>query len=66
MRFFHIYASTRQINHSIKGLHDQHGVWREEDEQVQEIVVQYFENLFTTTTTTAEMLTPREVVNRVT
>lgn len=29
-------------------------------------MVQYFENLFTTTTTTAEMLTPREVVNRAT
>lgn len=65
-RFFHTYASTRRANNCIRRLKDQYGNWKEEETQIQDIVVEYFDNLFTSTMDVEEVLTPREVVNQVT
>lgn len=65
-RFFHTYASTRRANNCISRLKDQYGNWKEEEQQIQDIVVKYFDNLFTSTVEGEEILTPREVVNQVT
>lgn len=65
-RFFHNYATTRRTNKSINGLRDQYGHWREEEKQIQYIIIEYFEGLFTTSVTTEEILTSNEVVQQVT
>lgn len=41
-KFFHKYASKRQINNKITGLKDQHGIWTEDVSKIQNIIVQYF------------------------
>lgn len=64
--FFHKYASTRWANNDIKGLNDEQETWTEEEEKIQRIVVNYFEGLFATTTTTDGTLTTREKVAHMT
>ena len=45
-RFFHARASSRFKKNNITGLMDSHGVWREEEHEIGEIVVSYHADLF--------------------
>ena len=51
-RFFHTKASARYKKNLIDGLMDSNGVWQEEEQIIEEIVVDYFKNLFTTSSLT--------------
>ena len=51
-RFFHTKASARYKKNLIDGLMDSNGVWQEEEQIIEEIVVDYFKNLFTTSSPT--------------
>lgn len=63
--YFHKYVSKRRSNNHIVGLMDVNGVWRESNEDVQNIIVNYFSNLFQSTQTDG-MLTNGEIVLTVT
>ncbi|XP_062013973.1 uncharacterized protein LOC133730390 [Rosa rugosa] len=45
--FFHRKATNRKRKNAIHGLFDEHGVWREDDAGVEQIVTSYFKNMFT-------------------
>ena len=45
--FFHAKASLRQRKNLIEGLMDANGVWQEDEGKIEEIVVEYYNNLFT-------------------
>ena len=47
-RFFHTKTSARYKKNLIEGLMDANGVWQEEEQIIEEIVVDYYKNLFTT------------------
>ena len=46
-RFFHEKASARYKKNLIEGLMDENGRWLEGDEHVEELMLQYYESLFT-------------------
>ena len=46
-RFFHEKASARYKKNFIEGLMDENGVWLEGDKHVEELTLQYYERLFT-------------------
>ena len=46
-RFFHKKASTRYKKNFIDGLLDEDGRWLDGDEHVEELLLQYYERLFT-------------------
>lgn len=46
-RYFHARASTHLKKNLIEGLLDSNDVWQEEDNRIEEIVVDYYLNLFT-------------------
>ena len=48
MSFFHAKASTRQKKNFIEGILDENEVWQEDDQKVEEVVVAYYKDLFTT------------------
>lgn len=64
-RFFHKYASARTINNRFIGLQDEQGIWTEDEEQIQGIVVRYFEGLFRSTHVEQVEFMPREKVQQV-
>lgn len=64
-RFFHKHASSRRRNNTVIKLKDKDGVWLEAHQDVQQIIIEYFENLYTTSGS-MEGLTEREVVSTVT
>lgn len=45
--YFHARASERRRKNLIRGLRDSTGQWQTEDEKVEEIIVDYFQHLFT-------------------
>ncbi|XP_004305638.1 PREDICTED: putative ribonuclease H protein At1g65750-like [Fragaria vesca subsp. vesca] len=45
-KFFHKKASNRKKRNRIKGLRDEHGVWQENPEGIEGVVIQYFHKLF--------------------
>ena len=45
--FFHAKASSRQRKNLIEGLMDADGVWQEDEGKIEEVVVEYYNNLFT-------------------
>ena len=51
-RFFHTKASARYKKNLIEGLMDANGVWQKEEQIIEEIVVDYYKNLFTTSSPT--------------
>ena len=51
-RFFHTKASARYKKNLMEGLMDSNGVWQEEEQIIEEIVVDYYKNLFTTSNPT--------------
>ena len=50
--FFHAKASSRQKTNLIERLLDSDGVWQEEDEKIEIVVVEYYNNLFTSSSPT--------------
>lgn len=54
-RFFHKFASARKEHNKIQRLRDEQGVWRDKDEEIEQIITGYFENIFSTTATTEQM-----------
>ena len=50
--FFHAKASSRQKKNLIERLLDFDGVWQEEDEKIEKVVVEYYNNLFTSSSPT--------------
>lgn len=54
-RFFHNFASVRKEHNKIKKLKDEHGLWKETDEEIQAVITSYFETQFRTTTTDEHM-----------
>uniref|UniRef100_A0A2N9IM41 Reverse transcriptase domain-containing protein n=1 Tax=Fagus sylvatica TaxID=28930 RepID=A0A2N9IM41_FAGSY len=47
-KFFHNYANQRQRTNGIQGLRNQEDVWCTAENQVEDIAVNYFRNIFTT------------------
>ena len=45
--FFHVKASARHKKNFIEGILDANEVWHEDDEKVEEVVVEYYKDLFT-------------------
>ena len=45
--FFHAKASSRYTKNYMEGLFDADGVWQEDETKMVEIVVHYYNNLFT-------------------
>lgn len=64
-RFFHNFASGRKKNNQLVRLKDKRGDWKEDREEIQHIVTEYFEDLFQASEMAGE-LTDREKVNQVT
>lgn len=64
-RFFHKYASRRKKNNSIVGLRNKNGDWVDSVQGVQDIITDYFSELFLSSRST-EFLSDREKVRRVT
>ena len=48
-KFYHALAKKRRIRNRIVGLHDAAGNWITEDNGVEKVAVDYFEDLFSTT-----------------
>ena len=46
--FFHAKASAQQKENFIKGIMDVNEVWQEDDQKIEEVVVTYYKELFTT------------------
>ncbi|KAL0433344.1 UNVERIFIED_CONTAM: putative mitochondrial protein [Sesamum latifolium] len=46
-RFFHSYASTPKWHNMIKRLRDEEGMWKEQEEDIQGILLRYFRDIFT-------------------
>ena len=46
--FFHAKASARQKKNFIEGILDENEVWQEDEEKVADVMVKYYEELFTT------------------
>ncbi|PON66242.1 hypothetical protein PanWU01x14_111080 [Parasponia andersonii] len=54
-RFFHCKASQRKSRNKIRGLIDNNGIWRDEKREIEAVVVDYFQTIFTT-----EVVEPQE------
>ena len=52
MSFFHAKASTRQKKNFIEGILDENEVLQEDDRKVEEVVVAYYKDLFSTSQST--------------
>lgn len=48
-KYFHALTKQRRARNRIIGLHDENGIWSDEDKNIQHIAVSYFKNLFTST-----------------
>lgn len=46
--YFHAKASAQQKKNFIEGILDKHEIWHEDDEKVEEVVVAFYNELFTT------------------
>lgn len=45
-KFFHNYATGRKKRNQIKKLKDKNGVWKENKDELQQIITEYFEDMF--------------------
>lgn len=50
-RFFHKFASTRRTHNKVRRLKDANGVWCESEEDIQNAIIQYFDDIFLTSNT---------------
>lgn len=64
-RFFHKHASVRKEINKITKLKDMQGVWKETNEEIREVIVNYFDNLLCALPTNGQ-LSDIEKVKRVT
>lgn len=48
-RFFHKFASTKKEHNKLTKLKNANGVWKETDDEIQEIIIDYFNNMFCST-----------------
>ncbi|XP_074323958.1 uncharacterized protein LOC141660875 [Apium graveolens] len=64
-RFFHSFATGRRQQNQLKGLRNKDGEWKDDETEMQNIVVDYFTGLFKATPD-IESLTEREAVMHVT
>lgn len=64
-RSFHKFASMGKKNNQVTRLKDKDGIWREDATSIQEVILDYFSDLFKTLTE-ARGLTDRETVHLVT
>lgn len=55
--FFHKYASGRKKANQICKLKDKHGEWKENEVDIQEIIIDYFSELFTSVSNAGELST---------
>lgn len=62
-RYFHHKASQRKSRNTIKGLLDSQGIWHQEEEKVEKIVCDYYDQLFTSSMPSEETL--QEVIKHV-
>lgn len=60
-KYFHQKASNRRKKNTIKGLFDSHGVWHDSENGIENVVLQYFDNMFKAGPSHTDHLT--EVVN---
>jgi hypothetical protein len=58
-KFFHNYANQRQRTNGIQGLRNQEDVWCTAENQVEDIAVNYFRNIFTTSHPTHKDRSPQ-------
>lgn len=54
--FFHAFASDRKRNNQIQGMQSVHGVWCTEDAEMAEIIIQYFDSLFSSSHLSSQIL----------
>lgn len=47
-RFFHALTTQRQRKNRIEGLRDPNGVWREDQEGIEQVILDYFLEIFST------------------
>ena len=55
-KYFHHKASHRRSRNRMKGLLDSEGIWHEDEDKMQEIVEQYYHDLFTSTDPTSAQI----------
>lgn len=55
-KYFHHKASQRRQRNNISGLTDKDGVWQDDEVRVEEIVVDYYKELFSSSSPSAENL----------
>lgn len=60
-KFFHNFSSGRMRNNLLKGLENKNGVWKDDTGGLQEIIVNYFSELFQASLVT-DCLSQRETV----
>ena len=46
--FFHMKASNKKQRNTISGVMDESNTWQESDEKISEVIIAYYQNLFTT------------------
>lgn len=49
IKFFHATATNRCRKNRIEGLYDSDGIWREDQEEVEDIILKYFKEIYSTT-----------------
>lgn len=64
IHFFHKYASTRIMSNMLQCIRDGNGEWRDTTEDIHRVIVDYFYQLFTTSSLD-ERLSKRDNVQRV-
>ncbi|KAL8089279.1 hypothetical protein AgCh_038904 [Apium graveolens] len=64
-RFFHRNATVRKKNNCFERIQDEQGVWRENKDDIQNVIITYFTQLFTTAGMTSKLM-DREKVKQIT
>lgn len=64
-RFFHIFASARKKNNAFQRIKNMAGEWVETEEEIQDVVINYFKNIFMSSCKKRK-ITDREIVKKVT
>ncbi|XP_074336391.1 uncharacterized protein LOC141673539 [Apium graveolens] len=62
-RFFHKFASGRKKTNQICRLKDKHGEWKSNEVDIQEIIIDYFSELFTSLSNAGELSSGERVQN---
>ncbi|XP_022564339.1 uncharacterized protein LOC111208947 [Brassica napus] len=65
-KFYHALTKQRRVRNRIVGLHDETGNWITEENGVEKVAVDYFEDLFTTTSPSDFNSFPEEIIPSIT